>query len=67
MSDTGESRQSFIRVILEAAVYIPLSLVIAFRSILIGRQMLEDNAGQYMYMYLGSDFTIIAACSNIIR
>ena len=28
--------------------------------------MLEDNAGQYMYMYLGSDFTIIAACSNII-
>ena len=46
--------------------YIPLSLVIAFRSILIGRQMLEDNAGQYMYMYLGSDFTIIAACSNII-
>ena len=28
--------------------------------------MLEDNAGQYMYMYLGSDLTIIAACSNII-
>ena len=47
--------------------YIPLSLVIAFRSILIGRQMLEDNAGLYMYMYLGSDLTIIAACSNIIR
>ena len=22
--------------------------------------MLEDNAGQYMYMYLGSDLTIIA-------
>ena len=64
MSDTGESRQSFIRAILP---YIPLSLVIAFRSILISRQMLEDNAGQYMYMYLGSDLTIIAACSNIIR
>ena len=45
MSDTGESRQSFIRVILEAAVH-SLSLVIAFR---IGRQRLEDNAGQYMY------------------
>ena len=59
MSDTGESRQKL--------PYIPLSLVIAFRSILIGRQMLEDNAGQSMYMYLGSDFTIIAACSNIIR
>ena len=29
--------------------------------------MLEDNAGQYMYMYLSSDLTIIAACSNIIR
>ena len=66
MSDTGVSRQSFIRVILEAAVHC-FVLGIAFRNILIGRQMLEDNAGQYMYMYLGSDLTIIAACSNIIR
>ena len=65
MSDTGESRQSFIRVILEAAVH---SFVLGdcIPKILIGRQMLEDNAGQYMYMYLGSDFTIIAPCSNII-
>ena len=50
MSDNGESRQSFIRAILEAAVHsFVLAMVIAFRGILIGRQMLEDNAGLYMY------------------
>ena len=58
MSDTEESRQSFI---LEAAVR---SFVLG-DCILIGRQTLEDSAGQYMYMYMGSDLTIIAACSNI--
>ena len=67
MSDTGESRQSFIRVTVSCRTFLCPLVVIAFRSILIGRQMLEDNAGQYMYMYLGSDLTIIAACSNIIR
>ena len=47
MSDTEESRQSFI---LEAAIH----YFVLGDCILIGTQMLEDNAGQYMYMYLGS-------------
>ena len=68
MSDTGESRQSFIRVSLETA-YIPLSLPgdCIPKHFNWETSFIEDNVGQYMYMYLGSDLTIIASCSNIIR
>ena len=69
MSDTGESQAVVYPRVTRKLQYIPLSLPgdCIPKHINWEINFIEDNAGQYMYMYLGSDLTIIAACSNIIR